>query len=246
MDTRPVLLIRGSGNDRDAAALALLSIPTVSESFTEITAGEKVVADHLLELLEKIEGWVILTSRNGLDYWNKLISPISLEQAFARNSKLKFAAIGAGTAEALKSFGVTEVLIPWKQSSEGLLELLSTYPSSTAIMPVGNLARNILPNGLRSRGWDVNTGVLYVNSPVKVTPAAVKGIEKGEFSLAIVRSPSAARAFAHYLPTATIRLVCGDSSTAETARELALNVVGFAEDPSPESIANLVARTLEE
>ena len=246
MTTRPVLLIRGSGNDRDVAALALLSIPTVSESFTEITAGEKVVADHLLELVEEIEGWVILTSRNGLDYWKKLIYPKSLAQAFARNSKLKFAAIGAGTADALKSIGMTEVLIPSKQSSEGLLELLSTYPASTAIMPVGNLARNTLPNGLSSTGWNIHTGVVYINSPVKVTPAAVTGIQNGEFSLVIVRSPSAARAFAHFLPTATIRLVCGDSSTAETARELALNVVGFAEDPSPESIANLVARTLEE
>jgi uroporphyrinogen-III synthase len=221
-------------------------IPTVSESFTEITQGEKVVADQLLDLLAGVEGWLILTSRNSLDYWNKLISPKTLTQVFASNPKLKFAAIGTGTADALKSLGVAEVLIPLKQSSEGLLELLITYPTSTAIMPVGNLAKNTLPEGLRSKGWEIHTGVVYVNSPVAVAPAAATGIERGEFSLVIVRSPSAAHTFAHFLPTARIPLVCGDSSTAETARELGLNVVAFADDPSPESIANLVARTLEE
>jgi hydroxymethylbilane synthase len=243
---RPVLLIRGSGNERDAEALASLMIPTVSESFTEITQGEKVVADQLLDLLASFEGWLILTSRNGLEFWNKLIYPRTLTHVFASNPKLKFAAIGAGTADALKSLGVSEILIPLKQSSEGLLELLSTYPSSTAIMPLGNLAKNVLPEGLRRTGWEIHTGVVYVNSPVAVAPLAATGIERGEFSLVIVRSPSAARALAHFVPTARIPLVCGDSSTAETARELGLNVVGCADDPSPESIANLVARTLEE
>ena len=246
MTTRPVLLIRGSGNERDAKALSALDIPTVSESFIQITSGEKDVALQLLNLASEIDGWVIVTSRNGLNYWKTLVDPNSLADVFSNNPKLKFAAIGTGTAEALRSVGVPEVLVPAQESSEGLLSLLGTYPASTAIMPAGNLARNIVSEGLRSKGWTVHTGVVYVNSPTALVPTAVSGIGRSEFAAVVLRSPSAARALAHFLPSSSIPVICGDGSTAATARELTLNVVAVANDPSPESIATLVARTLEE
>ena len=109
MTTRPVLLIRGSGNERDAKALSALDIPTVSESFIQITPGEKDVALQLFNLASEIDGWVIVTSRNGLNYWKTLIDLNSLADVFSNNPKLKFAAIGTGTAEALRSVGVPEV-----------------------------------------------------------------------------------------------------------------------------------------
>ena len=246
MTSRPVLLIRGSGNERDAKALSALGIPTVSESFIQITPGEKDVALQLLKLASEIDGWVIVTSRNGLNCWNTLVEPNSLAHVFSNNPKLKFAAVGTGSADALRSVGVPEVLVPVQESSEGLLSLLSTYPASTAIMPAGNLARNILSEGLRSKGWMVHTGVVYVNSPTALVPTAVSGIGQSEFSAVVLRSPSAARALAHFLPTSSLPVICGDASTAATARELTLNVVAVANNPSPESIATLAARTLEE
>ena len=246
MDIRPVLLIRDSGNERDAKALGALGIPTASESFIKITPGEKNVALQLLNLAREVEGWVIVTSRNGLNYWNTLVDPNSLADVFSNNPKLNFAAVGTGSAEALRSVGAPEVLVPLQESSEALLNLLSTFPASTAIMPTGNLARNTVSEGLRSKGWTVHTGVVYVNSPTASVPTAVTGIERSEFSAVVLRSPSAARALAHFLLSSSVPVICGDTSTAATARELALNVVAVANNPSPESIATLVARTLEE
>jgi uroporphyrinogen-III synthase len=246
MTIRPVLLIRGSGNERDAQSFAARGIPTVSESFTRITPGEKEAALQLLELATQVNSWVIVTSRNGVDYWNRLVAPRSLAEVLLNNSRLKFAAIGPGSAAALKLLGISEVLTPLKQSSEGLLDLLGSYPASTAIMPVGNLAKNILSEGLRGKGWTIHTGVVYVNSPVLVLPEAVRGVERGDFSAVLLRSPSAVRAFAHFLPYSKIPLICGDNSTSDAARELRLNVLAVADDPSPETIANLVVRTLEE
>ena len=246
MADRPVLLIRGSGNERDAQALAALGISSVSESFTQITSGEKETALQLLRFASGNRGWVIVTSRNGVEHWNNLLEPQSLRLFFSKNPALRFAAIGSGSAQALKSLGVAEVLIPIRQSAEGLLDFLSGYPASSAVIPIGNLAGSVLPEGLRRRGWVVHTGVVYVNSPAVLVPAAVTGVGTGEFSAVVLRSPSAARAFAHFLPDSKIPLICGDGSTAATARELALDVAAVADDPSPESIANLVARIMEE
>lgn len=246
MESRPVLLIRGLGNDRDAQALANHGIATVSESFTEITAGKSEEALRLLELAQDGEAWVIVTSRNGIEFWNSLVQPRSLETIFQNNSALKFAATALGSSQALTSLGVTTVLTSPERNSHGLLNLLSSYPPSRAILPLGNLARRTLPDGLTGLGWSVHTGLVYNNSPVATTPAAMQGIPRGDFSALLLRSPSAAHALAHFLPNPTIRLICGDASTAQAARDLALNVTAVSDDPSPEMVAELVAQTLEE
>ena len=246
MESRPVLLIRGIGNDRDERALASHGIPTVSESFTEITAGKSEEALRLLEIAKGGDGWVIITSRNGIDFWSSLVQPQSLATIFRSNLALKFAAVGLGSAEALTSLGVTEVLTPVERNSQGLLDLLSAHPPATALIPLGNLSRKTLPDGLSSLGWTIHTGLLYNNAPLTHAPAAINGLLSGDYSALLLRSPSAARALAHFLPNTSVPLICGDESTAQAARELALNVTAVGDDPSPEMIAKLVARTLKE
>ena len=246
MDSRPVLLIRGLGNDRDERALAIRGIATVSESFTEITAGSREDALQLLEMARGVGEWVIITSRNGIDFWGSLVGPQLLATTFRENPRLKFAAIGLGTAEALNSLGVGEVVTPVERSSQGLLNLLTSYPPSLAIIPTGNLAGRVLPDGLSSLGWTIHSGLVYNNAPVAKVPAAVDQIEDGKFSAVLLRSPSAARALAHFLPGTKVPLICGDESTAQAAQQLSLNVAAVSDDPSPERVAELVARTLEE
>jgi uroporphyrinogen-III synthase len=245
MDSRPVLLIRGLGNDRDERALAIRGIATVSESFTEITPGNSEDALQLLEIAKGVGEWVIITSRNGIDFWGSLVGPKLLATTFSENPRLKFAAIGLGTA-ALNSLGVAEVITPVERSSQGLLDLLTSYRPSLAIIPTGNLAGRVLPDGLSNLGWTIHSGLVYNNAPVTKVPAAVDQIEDGEFSALLLRSPSAARALAHFLPETKVPLICGDESTAQAARKVSLNVTAVSDDPSPERVAELVARTLEE
>ena len=246
MESRPVLLIRGIGNERDERALANHGIPTVSESFTEITAGKSEEALRLLEIAKGGDGWVIITSRNGIDFWSSLVQPQSLATIFRNNLALKFAAVGLGSAEALTSLGVTEVMTPVERNSQGLLDLLSAHPPTTALIPLGNLSRKTLPDGLSSLGWTIHTGLLYNNAPLAHVPAAINGLLRDDYSALLLRSPSAARALAHFLPNTSVPLICGDEGTAQAARELALNVTAVGDDPSPEMIAKLVARTLKE
>lgn len=244
--SRPILLIRGTGNDRDAKALESLGIPTLIDSFTEITSGNLQAAQELLDLAQNNDCWIIITSLNAIDFWSSLVGPQSLRQIFSSHPLIKFAAIGAGSADALKALGVNEILTPEVQSSTELLKLLVNLPASRAIIPAGNLAMPILPQGLRAMGWEINARVVYINSIVASAPKSVQSLNRGEIAAVLLRSPSAARALAHFAPDSQTPVICGGQTTAKAANELGFKVLAVAQDPSPTAVADLILQTLEE
>lgn len=244
--THPILLIRGTGNDRDAKALESLGIPTLIDSFTEITPGNLQTSQELLDLAQNNNCWIIITSLNAIDFWSSLVGPQSLRQIFSSHPLIKFAAIGKGSADALKALGVNEILTPEVQSSTELLKLLANVPVSRAIIPAGNLAMPVLPQGLKAMGWDINTRVVYINTIVATIPKSIQALNRGEIAAVLLRSPSAARALAHFVPRSQTPIICGGQTTAKAANELGFKVLAVAEDPSPTAVADLILQTLEE
>jgi len=258
MSNKPVLLIRGTGNERDAAAFAALGIATVSEPFTDISAADPHGAHELLRLLGRPNAWVILTSRNALTFWAQSLAAGELHAAFTAHPTLKFAAVGVGTAELLAQYGVTKVVTPQaplEANSEGLLSVLSEFPAGLALLPAGNLARQYPPEGLRLAGWQVESRVVYENKPLSVAPKSVSALCAGEFGAVVVRAPSSVQALHHFLtargfgeasgfPISDVPLICGGAQSAQCARELGFQVAATASDPSPEAIAELTRSTL--
>lgn len=242
---QPILLIRGTGNERDAAALATVGISTQSESFTNITPGSVQAGQELCELAQNNSCWIIITSRNAIDYWSSLVGPQTLSEIFSTQPLLKFAAIGFGSTESLKELGVKEIVTPEIASSYELLKLLANVPVSCAIIPSGNLAMPVLPQGLTELGWTINSRVVYINSLVATMPESVKALNQGEIAAVLLRSPSAARALAHFAPDSKTPVFCGDQATAKQANELAMDILGVAKDPSPATVADLIRQTLE-
>ncbi len=246
MINRPILLIRGTGNERDAKALESLGISTLSDSFTEITPGEVHAAQELLERAENSQCWIIITSLNAIDFWSSLVGPQTLSRLFSTNPSIKFAAIGTGSTDALKALGVKEILTPEVQSSQELLKLLANFPVSNAIIPAGNLAMPVLPQGLRAMGWEIDTRVVYINTIAATTPKSVQALNQGEIAAVLLRSPSAARALAHFAPASQTPVFCGGQATAKAANELGFKVLAVAKDPGPTAVADLILQTLEE
>jgi uroporphyrinogen-III synthase len=244
-DGRPILLIRGTGNERDANALASVGISTRSDSFTTITPGNVQAAQELLELAQNNQSWIIITSRNAIDFWSTLVGPQTLSETFSTQQQIKFAALGFGSADSLKALGVKEIVTPEIQSSKELLKLLATVPVSSAIIPSGNLAMPGLPLGLTEMGWTIESRVVYINSLVETIPASVQSLNKGEIAAVLLRSPSAARALAHFAPASKTPVFCGDQATAKQANELGLEVLATATDPSPATVAELILHTME-
>jgi len=241
---KKILLTRGIGNERDTQALQNLGIDTVSESFTQITAGQESDAHELLALAESFTAWVVITSINAIDFWGELVGVCELKKVFDSNSQLNFAAVGESSAAALRAYGQTEIKIPVIPSAEGLLDLLLKESSSSALIPTGNLARKVIPYGLREAGWNVETRVVYKNDPVTTAPRSIRALERDEFDGILLRSPSAVRALISFLPKPNTAIFCGGTTTADQARELGLTVTGVTDNPTPEGIAKMISEKL--
>lgn len=242
--TKRILLTRGIGNERDQQALQNVGIDTVSESFTQITAGQESDARELLALAEKITAWVVVTSINAIDFWGELVGVCELRKAFDSNSQLNFAAVGESSAAALRAYGQRNIKVPVISTAEGLLDLLLREPSSSALIPASNIARKVIPDGLQEAGWNVESRVVYKNEPVTTAPSSIKGLERDEFDGILLRSPSAVRALISFLPKPNAAIFCGGITTATEASELGLTVTGVTDDPTPEGIAKMISEKL--
>jgi len=102
--TKPVLLVRASGNAADAAALAKLGLDSVSEAYLDIhelegEAGRAAAARLLAAVADLGAGdWVVATSLNALVFWHKILT-----QTFDPNSDETLAPKNESNSELLES-----------------------------------------------------------------------------------------------------------------------------------------------
>jgi uroporphyrinogen III methyltransferase/synthase len=105
--------------------------------------------------------WVVLTSPNGA---RRLLDAVRDRGRDARAfAGARLAAIGPGTAEALAGATLTVDLVPPRFVAESLLEALPV-PSATGaplLLVRAAVARDVLPHGLRGKGWDVDVVEAY-------------------------------------------------------------------------------------
>ena len=103
--------------------------------------------------------WVVFTSPTGVArFFEHLRDARSL-------GGVRVAAIGPGTATALAERNVVADLIPEQYVAESLLEALSdvTGPDGPGrvLIPRAETARDVLPDGLATAGWDVDVVPAY-------------------------------------------------------------------------------------
>ncbi len=73
----------------------------------------------------------------------------------------RVAAIGPGTAAALREHGLIADVVPERFVAEGLVEALADVPVSRALIARAAEARDVLPDALRERGADADVLDLY-------------------------------------------------------------------------------------
>ena len=71
------------------------------------------------------------------------------------------AAIGPGTARALRDRGIEPDIVPERAVAEGLVEALADVPVERALIARAAEGRDVLPDALRARGAHVDTVALY-------------------------------------------------------------------------------------
>jgi uroporphyrinogen III methyltransferase/synthase len=146
------------------------------------------------------------------------------------------AAIGDATASALSRWRIAPDLVASTATAEGLLDALPVTPAR-ALLPRAAVARAVLPEGLRARGWDVDVLPVYRTEARAVPDVGADAI--------VFLSSSAVDAYVDATGAAPNALVaCIGPVTASTARQRGLEVAIEARAGDVDALVGLVADAL--
>jgi uroporphyrinogen III methyltransferase/synthase len=159
---------------------------------------------------------------------------------------VQVAAIGPGTADALAARGVRADLVPPRFVAESLLE---TFPDpehlgARVLIARAASARDVLPEGLAARGYQVSVLAVYRTVPVAPDPDHLARVRVGDVDALTFTSSSTVRNFCDAvgpLASSETRLISIGPVTSETARAHGLRVDAEAD---PHTIDGLVAAVL--
>ena len=135
--------------------------------------------------------WLLFTSPNGVDgFFTRGLHAHGLDTRALAG--VRVGAIGPGTAQALAAFGVVADVIPERFIAESLLEALPapSAPGVRAIVARAAEARDVLPEGLRERGYDVDVLAVYRTVRPDPDPALVEQVRSGDVDLITFTSSS--------------------------------------------------------
>ena len=152
------------------------------------------------------------------------------------------AAIGPGTAEALRAGGIVADIVPPRAVAEALVEALAERPVRRALVARAERARDVLPDALRARGAEVEILPLYRTVAEPLEPAAHEAARAADY--VTFTSASAVRFFltAAGAPCDGTRLVSIGPITSAALREHGLQPHVEAAEHTPDGLlAALVA-----
>ena len=217
-------------------------------------AGAEPVLVPLIELLPPTDGgtalaaavrhlagydWLVLTSANGVHRFAEALGPADLP------ASLRLAAIGPATAAALAELGAVVSLQPQRFVAESLVD---AFPSpggrdgtGRVLVVRAEVARDVVPVGLRAKGWSVDVVAAYRAHPRVLAEnerAAAAGCDTVIFT-----SPSVVEAFCDQpepLPVPETIAVIGPV-TASAARRRNLTVHIEASEYTIEGLVSALA-----
>lgn len=163
--------------------------------------------------------WVVVTSPNGA---GELARRLALPP-------LRLAAIGPGTAAALRGHGIEPDLVARVSTQEGLLAELPR-PPGRVLLAAAEGARRLLVD-------ELGADFLALYRTHELAPQTVPDVD-----LVLLASPSAARAFARTGCEAAVVAIGPQTSAA--ARELGLELAAEAESHDVDGLAATVERVL--
>lgn len=156
----------------------------------------KVVHQPLIEitrtpeadLMQKIENlhhfdWLFFSSRFSVRFFFETLRDSGRDSRFLH--PLRIASIGRVTSDALKQEGISPDLQAEEESSVGLLKLIQEkgVDAGKVFIPRSNIGLTLLPDGLSSLGWEVETFPIYTNKLPEGTVALdLETVDKIVFS----------------------------------------------------------------
>jgi uroporphyrinogen III methyltransferase/synthase len=125
---------------------------------------------------------VCLTSPNGVRLLlERLYAAGQDARSFAGSGGARIAAIGPGTAAALREHGLVADVVPERFLAEGLVEALADVPVSRALVARAAEARDVLPEALRERGAEVDVMPLYETVADPLSAAELEQVARADY-----------------------------------------------------------------
>ena len=136
-----------------------IKIAPPSDEFRQLDAAIKVLREF---------DWTIFTSANGVEQFFARLKVYGLD-ARALN---KVAAIGSATADKLSTFGIVADVVPKNFVAESLADALKPFVDGKKVLIArAEIARDVLPDALKSFGADVTVAPAYktlTESPAQI------------------------------------------------------------------------------
>ena len=197
-------------------------------------AGLRAAAD---ELRAGQYQWVVFTSANTVDRFCALLRD-------ARDfGTTKVAAIGPGTAEALRGVRISADLVPERFVAESLVE---AFPAGDGrvLLPRAAVARDVLVDGLGAKGWQVTTVHAYRTRAAEPSQSALA--EAGKADAITFTSSSTVTNYLQVvgLDGVPAVVVCIGPVTAATARDAGLSVDVVADEHTIDGLVLAVVAAL--
>jgi uroporphyrinogen III methyltransferase/synthase len=180
---------------------------------------------------------VCVTSPNGVRLLFEAMAAAGRDARALANATV--AAIGPGTAAALRERGLIADVVPDRFVAEALVEALATVDVNgrPALVARAAEARDLLPEALRERGAEVDVVPLYETVAEEPDPEAVEAAREADYltftSSSTVRNYVAAVGAGH---ASRARVVSIGPVTSEAARESGLEVAVEAGRHDPEGL----------
>ncbi len=122
---------------------------------------------------------ICLTSPNGVALLFERLLAAGLDARALHGARV--AAIGAGTAAALRERGVIADVVPERFVAEGLVQALADVPVTRALVARAAEARDVLPDALRGRGAEVDVLALYETVAEPLRPEQREALGRADY-----------------------------------------------------------------
>ncbi len=207
--------------------------------------GARVISAPTIRI-EPVEGEAITASDYDLVCVTSPNTPRLLLERIGGDARalagVEVAAIGPGTADALRAIGIVADIVSERAVAEALLETIrDRVDGKRVLIARAEDARDLLPEGLTKAGASVDIAVLY-----RTKYAVPDGDGALEADAVTFTSASTVRAFVAAYPERDLTELCGISIgpvTSAVMRELG---VGIAAEADEYDLDGLVAALIEE
>ncbi len=237
---KSVLLVRSSDNKPDSDAFEAAGFEVISDAYLQISKLENPAgAARLLDALQNATPgtWLVITSINAVRYFGEQVGFENLRAALT-NPNLNVAAIGERSAAEIEALGAKNVLLADSANAVSLSESILAKQPKRVILPASSIAMKSLQDAVTLAGVELITEVVYQTETVSEVPGSATALANGDIDVLVLRSPSAARAVAEYVPASQVaaRVLVTGNATLTQAQSLGFTNIVVTNSTSPSAL----------